>query len=228
MDALPVEEKTGLPFSSRVPGVMHACGHDMHTAILFGAAEVLNSIRHRWRGNVVFLFQPSEEVEPGGAIGLIREGVFPDNTDAVFGLHVSTDHKSGTVGIKEGVDYAGITAFDVTVTGVGGHGATPEKTVDPVVCTASIISQLQTIISRETSPFSPAILTIGSVHAGSLRNVIPDQAVFYGTIRSHSRECLDTVARRTQEMVTAVASSFRASAEISLKNPIRQVSMIPA
>ena len=214
-DALPIVEQSGLPFASCKNGVMHACGHDIHTAALFGATSVLINLKDRWRGTVLLLFQPSEEVEPGGAAGLISEGVFPADADAVFGLHVSTDHPSGVIGVKEGADYAGITAFDVVVHGKGGHGGTPEKTIDPIVCTAAIITQLQTLISRETSPFTPAVLTIGSVQAGSARNIIPNQAVMHGTLRCHSNGYMETLVHRVKEQITSIAHSFRAHAEVS-------------
>lgn len=216
-DALPILEKTGLPYSSLRDGVMHACGHDMHTAILLGAASVLNKTRELWKGTITLLFQPSEEVEPGGAWSLLNAGVFPDDVSAIFGLHVSTDHKSGEVGLREGTDYAGICTFDVTVKGAGAHGATPEKSVDPIVCAAALITSLQTLISRETSPFTPATLNIGTVHAGTLRNIIPDQAEFQGTLRSHSKETLKYLSGRIGEMIRQTASSFRAEAEVTFQ-----------
>lgn len=215
MDALPIQEQTGLPFASQNAGIMHACGHDMHTAVLFGAASVLNKIRSKWHGKIIMLFQPSEEIEPGGAYCLIKAGVFPNKADAVFGLHVSTDHPYGTIGLKDGVDYAGITTFDVIINGKGGHGGTPEKTIDPIVCIATIITQLQTIISREISRFTPATLTIGSLHAGNIRNIIPDQAAMQGTVRTHSKECMDTIIKRIEEIAHQTAIAFRATAEVS-------------
>ncbi|HEX3019934.1 MAG TPA: M20 family metallopeptidase [Chitinispirillaceae bacterium] len=215
MDALPIQEQTGLPYASKKKGVMHACGHDFHTAILLGAASVLNNLKNRWKGKIVFLFQPSEEVEPGGAYQLIKAGVFSKKADAIFGLHVSTDHPYNIIGIKEGVDFAGITTFDITIKGKGGHGGTPEKTVDPVVCSAALITQLQTIISREVSRFTPATLTIGSLHAGNLRNIIPDHAIMQGTLRTHTNECMDLMIERIKNMTNSTAKAFRATAEVS-------------
>jgi len=217
MDALPLQEENDIPFASIKPGVMHACGHDMHTAILLGAARLLHRIRDQWRGTVLCLFQPSEEKEPGGAIGLIRAGVFPTKAAAVFGLHVSADHKCGQVAIKEGSDYAGVLDFDVTVRGRGGHGATPEKAIDPIVCASSIITQMQSLISREKPASEPAVLTVGDFHAGTFRNIIPDAAVFKGTIRAYSDELLDHLIKRVREVSAATAAAFGASAQITYK-----------
>lgn len=215
MDALPIEEQSGLTFASKKKGIMHACGHDLHTAVLLGAASVLYKNRNKWKGNILFLFQPSEEVEPGGAYRLIKGGVFPKKADAIFGLHVSTDHPYDIIGVKEGVDFAGVTTFDIIIKGKSGHGGTPEKTIDPIVCSAAIISQLQTLISREVSRFTPATLTIGSLHAGSIRNIIPDQAIMQGTLRTHSKDCMNLMIQRIEDMVLSTARSFRATAEVS-------------
>jgi len=206
-DAIPVQEETGVSFASVNKGVMHACGHDMNTAILLGAVKVLDKIKDKWKGTAHFLFQPSEEKEPGGAIGLIKAGVFPVKADAVFGLHVSSEHKCGQIGIKEGCDYAGVLDFDVTVTGRGGHGATPEKAIDPIVCAASMITQLQTLISREKPSCEPAVLTVGCIHAGTARNIIPDTALFKGTVRTYSDALQNQLMKRIKELTTAIASA---------------------
>jgi len=214
MDALPIHEENNVPFASVNTGVMHACGHDMHTAILLGAARILHESKGFWKGTVLCLFQPSEEEEPGGAFGLIKAGVFPSKAAAVFGLHVSADHKCGHIGIKSGSDYAGALNFDITVTGHGGHGATPEKTVDPITCAASIITQLQTLISREKPSTDPAVLTIGHVRAGNRRNIIPDTAVLQGTLRTYSDELQTMLARRIKELSESTAKAFGASARV--------------
>lgn len=213
-DALPITEKTGLPYKSIVPGVMHACGHDMHSACLFGAVNVLHRLRERWKGRIVCLFQPSEEVEPGGAARMIDEEVFPKDASAVFGLHVSTDHRVGQVGLKSGNDCSGVLVFDVTVHGRGGHGATPEKTIDPIVCASSMIMNLQTLISREIPPFEPAVLTVGSLHAGTKRNIIPDEAVFHGTIRTFSDRIQNLLKTRVGQLLKSVARTFRCEVDI--------------
>ncbi len=214
MDALPIEEKNAVSFSSRKKGVMHACGHDMHTACLLAAARVLLRVKGKWKGTIVVLFQPSEEQAPGGALSMIREGAFPAHVDAVFGLHVSTDHATGRVGLKSGGDYSGVLDFDVRVKGIGGHGATPHKTVDPIVCSCAMIMQLQTLISRESPSFEPAVLTVGSIHAGTRHNIIPDEAAFFGTIRTFSNAHQDFLKRRVAEVVAAVGRSFNARGSV--------------
>ncbi|MBD3418621.1 MAG: amidohydrolase [Chitinivibrionales bacterium] len=215
MDALPLDEKNDISFKSQKAGVMHACGHDMHTAALLGAAQVLFRMREHVHGEVRFLFQPSEEVEPGGALGMIKEKAFPSRVDAVFGLHVNSEHVTGQVGLKPGDDCTGVLTFDVIVKGKGGHGAMPETTIDPIVCASSMIMELQTLISRECPPFEPAVLTIGSFHAGTKRNIIPDEARFYGTVRTFSGALQKQLRKRIVDVLEAAARSFRAIVEVS-------------
>jgi amidohydrolase len=217
MDALPVSEENDIPFASVKPGIMHACGHDMHIAALLGAAKILSDVKNQWKGTILCLFQPSEEEEPGGAYGLIKAGVFPPKAAAVFGLHVSTDHKCGQVAVKEGSDYAGVLNFDVVIRGRGGHGATPEKAIDPILCASSIITQLQTLISREKPSSEPAVLTVGRFNAGTGRNIIPDTATFEGTVRTHSSALQNQLMKRIRELTTAAATAFGASAKITFE-----------
>jgi amidohydrolase len=154
-------------------------------------------------------------MEPGGALGLIKAGVFPTNAAAVFGLHVSADHKCGQIGIKTGSDYAGALNFDVTITGCGGHGATPEKAVDPITCAASVITQLQTLISREKPATEPAVLTIGRVCAGTARNIIPDTALLQGTLRAYSDKLQSVMMKRIKELSESTAEAFGAKARVT-------------
>jgi amidohydrolase len=214
MDALPIDEQTGVPFASKIPGVMHACGHDIHTACLLASAKVLCQMQDAWKGEIVLLFQPHEEVVPGGALRMIAEKAFPGRADAVFGLHVNADHEVGRVGIKPGRDYAGVTDFQAVITGKGGHAATPHLAIDPIVCACAAIMELQTIISRECPPYEPAVLTVGSLHAGTKNNIIPDQAQFNGTMRAFSELILTRIERRVREIVSSVARSFNASATL--------------
>jgi amidohydrolase len=189
----------------------------MHTACLLSAVKVLTLAKDRWKGSVVALFQPSEEQAPGGALGMIREKAFPEQADAVFGLHVSTDHAMGQVGLKPGSDYSGVLDFDVCVKGTGGHGATPHKTVDPIVCACAMIMQLQVLISRESPSYEPSILTVGSIHAGTKHNIIPDEAIFTGTIRTFSEAHQNFLKRRVSEVVELAARSFNARGTVSFE-----------
>lgn len=227
IDALPIQEVTGLPYSSINEGVMHACGHDMHAACLLGASKVLYKMRPHWSGTAVVLFQPQEEVEPGGAAALIECGAFPAGADAVFGLHVNAEHESGTVGVKKSIDYAGVLAFDVVVKGKGGHGGTPENAIDPILCAANLVLQLQTLISREKSPFFPAVLTVGSFHAGTRRNIIPETASFSGTIRCHLPEYLNLIRQRLTTLVVTSSQSYRCEAVVTFEKPYPPVNNDP-
>jgi amidohydrolase len=217
LDALPITEKTGLSFASVVPGVSHACGHDIHIACLLGAAQALASRRDLWRGRVVFLFQPSEEMAPGGAITMIQEGVFPKDASAVFGLHVNPEHPCGTVGLISGPDYAGVVDFDIVIQGRGSHGAMPERAIDPIVCASACILALQTLVSRESPPQDPSVVTVGKIEAGTKHNIIPSEARFYGTIRAFSDKRLETLKRRVRDVVRSTAHSFRAIADVSFE-----------
>jgi len=141
------------------------------------------------------------------------------NSDSVFGLHVNADHECGTVGVKKGIDYAGVLAFDILVTGIGGHGGTPEAAVDPVICISNLVMQMQILISREKSPFFPAVLTVGSIHAGTRRNIIPETASMSGTIRCHSSDYLRDIQKRLSELVVSSCGSFRCKAEVTYEKP---------
>lgn len=215
MDALPITEKSGLTFSSVNTGVMHACGHDMHTAILAGAARTLLSLRDRWKGTVVFLFQPSEESAPGGAAAMIREGVFPKGASAVFGLHVNPELRCGTVAIKSGPDYAAVADFDVVVKGRGGHGAMPEKAIDPIVCACEMVAGLAHLVRSESSPRSPCIITVGKINAGTKYNIIPEQAFFGGTMRDLSEKHLFLLMHRAKRLMESIAVRHKTRVTIS-------------
>ena len=198
MDALPVKEQTGLPYASTVIAkdsqgkdvpVMHACGHDIHMTWLVGAARVLGQIKDQWRGTLVFIGQPAEEAV-GGALGMLNDGLFKrfPRPDFCFALHDDAELAAGTVGYAPGYSGANVDSVDITVYGVGGHGAYPHKTKDPVVLAAQIILDLQTVASREVKPGEPVVVTIGSIHGGTRRNIIPDEVRLQLTVRSYKEE----------------------------------------
>ncbi|MBN2037512.1 MAG: amidohydrolase [Chitinispirillaceae bacterium] len=203
MDALPIEEMTGLPYASKNRGVMHACGHDLHTAVLLGAAHALVRLREAWRGTVVLLFQPSEEMEPGGAIRLLKQGAFPKDAHAVFGLHVNPEHRTGTIGLKSGSDFAGVLNFTVRVTGMGGHAAAPKATVNPILAAANMISGLSRLAGSRVA--HKAVIAVGAINAGSRSNIIPDQVTFCGTVRSHSKKEEQAIRKSIRRAVTKEA-----------------------
>jgi amidohydrolase len=217
LDALPIKEENPVPYRSKVIGLMHACGHDMHTAILLGATEVLLRLKDHWSGTVVLLFQPNEEGEPGGALRMIKEKVFPKNAIAVLGLHVNADHTTGQIGIKSGADFAGITVFDITIHGKGGHGAFPEKAHNPIVCAAEIIHQLN-ILSKRSFHGHPVVLTLGTAQSGTRYNIIPDIAQLTGTIRTLSLAARKSITEHLNQVCHKTARSFKCSAEIKLSH----------
>jgi len=196
IDALPLQEKTGLPYASRVPDRMHACGHDGHAAILLGTATVLAGHRDSLRGNVKFIFQPAEE-DPGGAKPMIEAGVLKDpDVDIVLALHLDTTLPTGTIGVRPGGEAATANCDRATIRilGRGGHGAWPHHCVDPVVVAAQVVLALQTVISRERHPLDPLVFTVGSIRGGEANNVIPDEVVLKATIRTAKDETQKRVA----------------------------------
>lgn len=213
MDALPITEATGLSFSSENPGVMHACGHDMHMAILLGTAEYFSTHRD-FDGTLRLIFQPNEEKD-GGAEIMVHEGVMA-GVDACMGLHVSPDLNVGTIGVRPGFMYAGVEDFKITLTGKGGHAANPELCVDPIVCGGHVIVALQTIVARRFSPFTPAVVTIGSVHGGNKHNIIPDTMILEGTLRSDSRENRDRLRRLLTDIATDTAKAHGCTCKVEI------------
>jgi len=212
MDALPIHELNEIDYRSQVDGKMHACGHDGHTSILLTVADILSQRRAELTGNVKFIFQPAEE-QIGGAEPMVEEGAL-QGVDGIIGLHLISNQPLGMVGVRAGAVFASADRFVLTVRGKGGHAAMPEGTVDPIVVSAAIISTLQTLISRETSPFSPAVITIGTINAGTAFNIIPETAVMQGTMRAYSAEHREKLLRRITEVATGVATAMGASCDI--------------
>src|SRR2546421_564317 len=214
MDALPIHELNEIDYRSTVDGKMHACGHDGHTSIALAVADILSKRRAELPGNVKFIFQPAEETI-GGARPMVKEGAM-EGVDGVIGLHLISDHPVGRVGVRSGTVFASADKVMLTVKGKGGHAAMPEMSVDPIVISAYIITALQTLISRETSPFSPAVITIGVVKAGTAFNIIPETAELQGTMRAYSKEPREKLIRRISEVASGVASAMGATCAVKV------------
>jgi amidohydrolase len=213
MDALPVVEETGLPYASKVRardklgndvGVMHACGHDMHMTCWVGTARSLAAMKNSWQGTLMFIAQPAEE-SGSGAGNMLKDGLFERFPKPNFGLALHCDHRSayGTVTYTEGLAMANVDSVDITVRGKGGHGAIPQLTVDPIVLAARIILDLQTIVSRETNPTDPCVVTVGSIHGGTKHNIIPNEVKLQLTVRSTK----DSVREHTYAAIKRIAKA---------------------
>ncbi len=212
MDALPIDEENDVEYRSQTPGVMHACGHDGHTAMLLATARLLLERRAEFAGTVKLVFQPSEEMPPGGARPMIDAGVLEDpHIDAALGLHLAQEQPLGTIAAAAGPTMAAADMFFLTIQGKGGHGAKPHTTVDPIVVGAQIVTALQTIVSRERDPLTPAVVTVGAFLAGSAPNVIPDTATLRGTVRSFSADERQRLADRIRELASGIATAMGAT-----------------
>jgi len=193
MDALPIQEINGMDFDSTRPGIMHACGHDAHTAMLMGAATILKGLADEGRlpGTIRLLFQPSEEAQDAegksGGMRMVEEGALA-GLDAVFGLHVDPFHPAGTVATRSGPMMASADTFELIIHGSGGHAARPHTTIDPIALSTHVINAIQQVVSRRLNPLDPGVITIGTIHGGTVSNVIPDTVTMTGTIRAFSQE----------------------------------------
>ncbi len=216
MDGLPVQETTGLPFASRNPGKMHACGHDAHMAIALGAAKLLMEYRDQMHGNVKLLFEPAEETT-GGARDMVAAGCLENpHVDAVFGLHMLPDQPAGVVFTKPGSVSGSSNAINITVTGKGCHGAYPERGVDAAIISAQILTALQTLVSRTVSPLDSAVVTFGKITGGTARNVICDQVRMEGTLRTLKPETRALLRQKLYTIPKSVAQAMGGSAEVEV------------
>lgn len=209
IDALPIQDEKDCPYASKVEGVMHACGHDGHTAALLAVAKAASESRQRLRGTIRFIFQPAEEVTPGGAKGLVDAGVL-HGVDAIYGGHLWTPFSVGTLFSKPGPIMAAPDEFQLVIKGRGGHGGLPHHTVDSVVVASHLVVNLQTVVSRTVNPVEPAVVTVGSFHAGSGFNVIADSASLAGTVRTFDREARLAIKRNIERIVRDTCSMFGA------------------
>ena len=217
IDGLPILDKKSCDYSSKISGRMHACGHDAHTTILLGAAKLLNKNKHLFSGNVKLLFEPAEETL-GGARFMVEEGVLENpHVDCIAGLHVEETLECGTIMLKDGVVNAASNPFIIKIKGSGGHGAYPHTTIDPIVIASHVVLALQTIVSREINTINPAVITIGSIHSGTAQNIIPEEAVISGIIRTMSKEDRSFASKRLEEIVDGICISSRAKAEIYIE-----------
>lgn len=212
IDALPIQEETGLPFSSRIPGRMHACGHDFHTAAILGTAILLKEREQELQGTVRFLFQPAEE-KAQGALQVIASGAL-EGVQAIFGMHNKPDLPVGTIGIKAGPIMAAADGFAVEVEGRGSHAAVPEAGLDPIVISAHIVTALQSIVSRNISALESAVISVTRLNSGTAWNVIPDKAVFDGTLRTFDKGVRSKVRDRFEKIVVGVAEAFESRAVV--------------
>jgi amidohydrolase len=233
IDALPLTEILQAPFTSGTPGVMHACGHDGHTAIAITAAEILAARRAELPGTAVFIFQPAEELL-GGAKPMIEAGVLENpRVDEIYGLHLTTQDKAGTVNVRRGPTMASGDGFNVEVTGKGGHGAYPHLSVDPMTAAAHILIGMQSLVTKEVAAKETVVLSVGQIQAGTKNNIIPDKAVMRGTLRTFDLDVREQMLGRLQSFVSDMARAYRAEARVDLTmgcppviNPDRETQLV--
>ncbi len=223
MDALPINELTNHKYKSAHKGIMHACGHDGHMAMLLGAARLLSENKSEISGNIKFIFQPAEETPPGGALGMIKQGALENpKVAAIFAFHLDSSLPSGKVGLCKGAMMAASDNFEIAIAGKGGHAARPHDCLDPVTTAAQIITGLQTIVSRRTDPIHPVVITIGKVEAGSKHNIIPETALLSGTARTidpYSTKMMPIWIRQLAEGI-ARANGLKASLRYERGYPV--------
>ena len=215
MDALPILEQNDVPYKSTIPGIMHACGHDVHMASLLGTARILQTLREHWSGTVKLIFQPSEETYPGGAIGMIKEGVLKNpEVENIFGQHVYPELEAGKIGMRSGNYMASTDEIFLTVKGKGGHAAIPQRLIDPVLISAHIILAMQQIVSRNADPLKPTVISFGKVIADGRTNIIPDEVQIEGIMRTFDENWREEVKIRITEIAKNIAKAMGGDCEV--------------
>ncbi len=215
IDALPIEETSGEAFTSEKPGVMHACGHDAHTAMVFATALQLYKQKNRFRGTVRLIFQPAEEADPLGGKRVVEAGLI-DDVDGVIGIHVDPNLETGRIAVAPGTYTLACDTFDIVVTGKGSHAAMPEQGVDALAAAVTIAQQLSLIVTRERNAYAPLVVAVTALHAGTAHNILPGRATMMGTIRSGSEETRQLAHRRIKEIAEAAALMHRATADVKV------------
>jgi amidohydrolase len=215
-DALPIQDEKEVEYKSRIPGVMHACGHDIHTAALLGVAKVLSEVKDKIEGNVVFIHQFAEEQLPGGAKFMIEDGCL-EGVDVIYGAHVAAMFPTGSVGVREGYSMAAYDSFEIEIYGKGAHGAMPHLSVDPLVTGCQLVLNLQQIVSRRVNPIKPAVLTIGSFNSGQTFNVIPGTGKITGTVRTFDEDVRDLIEKTIGEITKTTCEGAGATSKYNYR-----------
>lgn len=217
LDALPITEINDAPYKSKNEGIMHACGHDVHTAALLGVASIMNELKNDWEGTLKLIFQPGEEMHPGGGSIMISEGVLENpKVDAILALHVYPHLRAGVVGFRSGQYMASTDEIHIVIEGKGGHAALPHQTIDPIAISAQIIVALQQVISRRSNPVSPSVLSFGKISGGTVNNVIPDKVEIAGTLRTMDEKWRAEAHQLIKDIVTHTATAFGAKASVEI------------
>jgi amidohydrolase len=227
MDALPIHEENSHEFVSTTPGVMHACGHDGHTAVLLGVAKIMTERRDELQGELRFIFQHAEEVLPGGAQAMVDAGVM-DGVDLIVGQHIWATLEQGQIGVKPGAMMAAPDTFFITIRGKGGHAAKPNETIDPIPIGAQVVMGLQTLVSRVVDPIEPAVLSVTQFHAGTTHNVIPEEAKLVGTVRTFDRDLRARMPKDMERVVKGITEAHGAEYEFAYQDGYRPVVNDPA